>query len=701
MSIQSGPQKSSCNSGEFSPDLYGKLGLKDYYNAGKRFRNIEPVPQSGFRLMPGTAHADMARSRTVRQFTLPVSVTVSYTLIFSVGYVDIYRNDRVKVAAVPLPEITSDLLPELEFYGEAATVGVFHNDVETLRLVRDGSDDTVWTKSLWPYEKIPDVDLGGNYTKYNDVWRIYVRWSDNSVNPAFLVTVDGENGDAQTLGKPISQANDADWDDLASRIEADLEALPSLGTNITVTQEVATSYRQFTITFSGNLSGTEYDVSAQIVNSSSVSALSYHTSVGRTDGEPLFSGAQGWPAGMALAQDRALYFGTKARKASLAMSRTGEYFDINIEAVGNSAARLEALRTQTSEEIKAVLEAHYILAWTDRGLWFASNRTIKQEDPLNWVKTGKNGIAPNVPPAELDGQVVFVGGVSESDNPEDTGQALYSAEYDDVSTRWNDQPESLLSSHLIEKIDGASVQNKIRKNDASRWWLKRTDGRLLCCLRILTQKILAVVEWSAAEGGEVTGCSVDGQNQVWLTVDRGGTVTHEVMEEQEINLFQGAIRGSTDLAGLFSGLDIWEGKEVWARADGYILGPFTVSGGAIDLGDPYDTVVAGLWQAPEFESMPYFKVTRNDEIIERPGRIHSTTVSVIDTESIAVGANGSTPKDVSLLKTTDPLDAPLAPKTDKLRVIGMPGVVKETTLKITQTRPGMLRVRDFTPEAKL
>lgn len=701
MAIGPGPQKSSCNAGEFSPDLYGKIGLKDYYNAAKRSKNVEPVPQSGFRLMPGTALVEEARTKTVRHFTLPVSSSISYTLIFSVGYVDIYRNDRVKVKSLAISEITSGLLPELEFYGEANTVGIFHPDLKTIRLVRDGSDDTVWTKDDWPYEKIPEVDLGGSYTETDDVWTMFMRWSDSSQDPALQFTVDGESTPAIALGTSISGSVDGDWDTLVSNISDALEALPSLGTTINVSWASASGGREFTFTFTGDLAGAEYDLTAQVVNTTAVSVLTWHEQIGETEGEPLVSASKGWFTGMALAQDRAIYFAPKAKKAALSMSRAGEYFDLNYEAQGNDAARLEALRTQTSQEIRAVLEAHYVLAWTNEGLWFASNRTIKQDEPLNWVRTGKNGIAAHVPPADLDGQVLFIGGETASDNPEDTGQAIYSAEYDDVRTRWSDKPESLLSSHLIENIDGAALQRSVLKNDASRWWLKRSDGRLICVLRILTQEIFAVVEWCAAEAGEVTGLSVDGQNQVWLTIDRNGTATHEVMEEQELNLFQGAVRGSTDLAGSFSGLDLWEGLEVWARADGYILGPYTVSGGAIDLGDPYDDVTAGLWQAPVWVSMPYYYVTPQDEIIERPGRIHSVSLNLIDTESIAVGANGGAAKDVSLLKTTDPVDAPLPAKTGKFRVTGLAGYQSGTTLTLTQVKPGLLRLRDFTPEAKL
>lgn len=50
MTSQPGTLKSSCNAGEFSPDLEGKVTLKQWYSAAKKMKNVEPVPQSGFRL---------------------------------------------------------------------------------------------------------------------------------------------------------------------------------------------------------------------------------------------------------------------------------------------------------------------------------------------------------------------------------------------------------------------------------------------------------------------------------------------------------------------------------------------------------------------------------------------------------------------------------------------------------------------------
>lgn len=700
MARQSGPLKSSCNSGEFSPDLKGKVTLKQYYNAGLQFKNVEPVPQSGFRLMPGTALVESARSGSVRHVTLPVDSSLSYTLIFSPGWCDIYRNDRVNVAHVEVSAITSANLPELEFYAEANTVGIFHEDLETVRMVRDGSDDTVWNVDLWPYAKIPDVDLGGSYAKTNDIWKIYVRWSEN-LTPTFGFTVNGESTPGISLGTPINVSTNTDWNNLAAAIASALEALPSLGTTVTVTQATNDSYKEFTVTFSGNLAGAEYQLDAQCVNSAAVSVLSYHIQFGETEGEPLISSSAGWFAGMGLAQDRAVYFGPKARRAAIAMSKSGEYFDLAIDAAGDAAARLEALRSQTSERILSVYEDTYLLALTDAAVWFASNRTIKKGEPVNWVRSSSNAVEPHVPPFDMEGRIYYVSGNNSGEDDQDQGQTLQSMAYDDGLSKYPTKPEHLLSTHLVDRIKGAALQKKVARNDAARWWLRRSDGRLICAMVIKDQDIMALVEWIPAAGGAVKGLSVDGQNQVWLTVDRGGVLSHEVMEEQEINLFHGARRGSTDLAGSFSGLDLWEGKEVWARADGYILGPFTVSGGAIDLGDPYSDVIAGLWQPPVHESMPYYRLLPNDEILLRPGRIHSVDLNLIDTESVAIGANGSTPKNVSLLKTTDPVDAPLPAKTDLFSVIGIPGHVVGPTVVITQTRPGKLRVRDYVPEAAL
>lgn len=700
MAPRPGDLKSSLNAGEFSPELYGKLGLKQYYSAGKQVKNLEPVPQAGFRLMPGTALVDQGRSATVRHCVLKVSQDLSYTLIFTAGWVDIYRNDRVKVASVAAPAITSALLPDLRFYGEANTVGVFHQDLQSLRLYRNVSDDTDWTLDLWPYEALPVADLGGTYTSVADTWDMVVRWSDAS--PAFVLqlSIDGQAAPAISLEYPPASASAGNWSDFVSAMQTAINDLPGIGSGVTVTNTgVWANARPFRITFGGVNQGKEFEVVSSIVNTSEASALSYHVVIGKRDLEPIVSASRGWFSGVSLFQDRAIYHAPKARNGALAMSAVGEYFDLDIKVSSPSAARLDALRTQTSERILHLMEANYLLIFTDSAEWFISNRTISRDEPVNFVRASTNGITANVPPVEIDGRVYFCSGKSSAQ--EQLGQTVYSATYDDVASRFVSEPESLLAAHLVDGISGGALQAKVSKNSAARWWMVDRSGRLICALVIRNQEITAFVEWIAADGGQVKAVSVDGQNQVWLTVQRGSVVTLEIMEEQETNLFQGAVSGATDLAGRFTGLDLWNGRQVWARADGFILGPFTVSGGAINLDQAASSVKCGLWQPPLFESLPYYRVLPNDQVLMRPGRVHGVTANIIETEAIAIGANGREPKAVPLADRQDPGNAPLSAKTKKIRVSGLKGVADGTTVVITQTRPGMLQVRDYVPEASL
>ncbi|MDZ7822588.1 MAG: hypothetical protein U5K75_00115 [Ahrensia sp.] len=107
---------------------------------------------------------------------------------------------------------------------------------------------------------------------------------------------------------------------------------------------------------------------------------------------------------------------------------------------------------------------------------------------------------------------------------------------------------------------------------------------------------------------------------------------------------------TTDLAGLVSGLPFADGAKVYAVADGYVLGPYIVASGAINLRDAYVDVEVGFWEPPVYESMPSVLVGQNDEIVRRPGRIASVYLDIIDTTSIAVGANNSAPEDIDLVR---------------------------------------------------
>lgn len=814
MVSSAGPRKSSCNSGELDKLIAGRPDIKQYYSGGLKFKGIEPVPQSGFRLMPGTIDAGPVRKGLVLinqivstpslgphngeatiyeqdipssavsgvyiselsanvsfNFTVQVLIGGSWVAIsaplgggtsaisrfvafppgharsttairvvatpsgtatfaiagltafaesgpvispryktlrqdqtsgflfsFGPGFCDIWKN-KTWVACAYLPALVSSMLPDLDFYAEASTVGIFHENLETIRIRRAGSDYE-WTVDLWPYKGIPKIDYGENYPKTDDIWEIFMRWSEGNASYCYLnVTVNGEKATAVDFRNtstnepvPIDNNNtDENWNNFCSRLATAINALPSLAGGVTVTnQSLPSRARKLTVVFGGGSSGEEYELSCLVGNTSEVSALPSHTQIGKTDGEPIISSARGWPGTSALLQDRLGYARLKGQTAAQMLSATGEYFTLNIEAGGDSAARLDRLRSQTSEKILRIKESKYFLAFTNLGAYFATNRTISRNEPLNYVLASEVGIRPNTDPIDLEGLLYYIA---------NNGKVVLSMEYDDVSTSYNANPETLLSSHLIEGLMRNARQVGSTATDTNRMWLLREDGRLLSANVIRNQDILGICEWLCADAGKVREIAIDGYNDAWISVDRGGSLRHEYMEENL--LFQQTVRTSTDLVGRISGLPYPNGTVLWCDADGYILGPFTCQNGVIDLDDAYSVVTVGRWIAPIYESMPHVLVLDDDRILRRPGRIHTANISVIGTTSIAVGANNRPPKDVALLETSDPADNPMPRKTKKIKVTGIKGHALDTTLVITQLHPGYLQVRDYSTGEKL
>jgi hypothetical protein len=56
-------------------------------------------------------------------------------------------------------------------------------------------------------------------------------------------------------------------------------------------------------------------------------------------------------------------------------------------------------------------------------------------------------------------------------------------------------------------------------------------------------------------------------------------------------------------AHIISGLGHLEGKQVWALADGHVIGPLTVVGGSVDIGTPATNVVVGLRYTQQIQTL--------------------------------------------------------------------------------------------------
>lgn len=698
MVARPGTGQLNVNAGEMSPEVSGRVDIKQYYSAGLRFLNTEPIAQGGYRNMAGTYRVGLVGTATAPRFwRLKRSRTESFLVGLLPGHLDIFK-DLTRVAQVSVPEITSDIQEDATLYLEGDTIGIFHRDLGSKRVLRIADDN--WTVDNWPYQGIPDVDYGGVYAKTDDVWTIYIRWAEN--RPVVLqAIVDGETTAGAALAVDAADASPAQWDTLAAGLQTAIRDLPSFGPGVTVTNTAGTTgangERIFTVVFGGDYTGVEYEFSAQVISSSEVAALAVHSQIGETAGEPAISDSRGWPGVVTIVQDRLCYAALGSRPSALLFSQTAEYFNVNIKTARTDGAKLEAIRTVSAEEILSVYEGKYLLVFTDEAEYFATNRAISRDEPSNFLRTGENKLARGSTPFEIENRIYYPGQPPEND-PAAGGNVLFSTAYDDISQAFTSRAESLLAPHLVETIVETAIQRGTNDTQSTRLWLRRADGRLVGASIIRDQDITAFFEY--AVGAPIRSVGVDAQNRLWLTVERPDGLTYEILNEGSY-LFS-SVPGTSNAAGIVSGLHYPDNTTVWVEtAAGFVEGPFTVTSGAIQTPYASTTMTVGLWFPPRWESMPRVLVTGDNRIIRRPGRIHTLDINIIETTSIAVGANGGAPKDVSLLRTTDPVDAPMPPKTELVTVAGIDGFMDGTTAVVTQVRPGPLHVRDITFGEKL
>ena len=692
-----GPLQSSMNAGQLAADLGGKVGIKQYYSAAKVMRGVEPIIQSGCRLLPGTAYIDKLTAAAVKHAVLRVSAALSYTLIFEAGKVSIYRNDRVRVAVLAMPEITAAMLPSLQFYGQSNTVGIFHPDLALgRRLLRNAANDTIWTASDWPYENIPRVILDGSYTKTDDVWYVNIHWVSTAPALSLAFKVEGQQLDAVRMSVIPASASAADWNAFCAALQTKIAALPGFASGATVSRRNSDNVSaELSITFSGALSGSEYAVTGDITNTADASLLMTHYTVGETIGEPLISATRKGFAGMGMFQDRAIYFAPAAKTAAINMSEAGEYFNLNIKAVSDNAARLEALRSETSEVIRTVYDNGYLVVFTDQGEWFCTNRTVSRNEAMNFVNSSKIGIMNNCLPAEIEAKLYFVSA---------DGGTLYKVEYDDIATTFSPLARNDLNGDLLSKMKRMVVQRKTIYTPKPRLWVLRQDGRVAVVVIDENQEVFSACEYPIHNGGIVHDISVDGDENVWITVQRGASLFVEVLEPTGFNLFQGARVLALDSSGRVSLPELfWSNASIWAEDATDIYGPFAVltdgGGTYIQTDMPSISIKMGIWEPPVYESMPYVKVTGNDEVIRRPARVAGAQLYIMDTQSIAIGANGQPAKNVPLNKATDDLSSGVQ-RSGHIFVAGLKGVAMDATITITQKRPGRLRIRDYIPVVK-
>lgn len=686
-----GSHQVSFNAGELTPDAIENINLKQYYAGAKQMVGVEPIPQGGFKLLPRTRFLNDLGAAPAAVNVHPFSVGgATYDLVLDATRARIYHEgDLVGTLTTPY---AADIVERVRVTQREETAFLWHKDHAPRRILRHGSH-TSWTIDTAAWLSMPDVDYGGSYTNTDEVWQVRLAFTASYTlipGVSFYLTVDGE---ATTM---ISIADNgsggADWPATMLLVQAAIEGLAAIDPGIVCTMgTVYARYAEFSVTFAGGRnSGANFSLSGVFVDDPAYRVLTTaRLTKGKVGGEALMSLTRGWSSCGTFFQDRLTQGGFAAKRTAMIASRTAEYFDLNTELENDAGAMLINVDADQDPLMHHIVAAQYLVMFTEKSEHFVTDRALKRNTPPNIVTATKYGSSPRIEPVFQESSLIWV-------NAQET--IVMVSKYDAVSTSFQSDTLSLLSSHLIFDTKDADLQASHRATDAQRWIMCRDDGVVVIACLIRNQEISPFVRWET--DGVVRSISVDGSNRVTMLVERTvGGVQKLFRERLEDGLLLDAAIDVTlaPASATVTGLGIHEGAEVWAIADGHVEGPFTVASATITLPYAASAVTVGRWTPPVAETMPPARdINGQAVVLHRPGRVHSVEMSLADTTSLAIGANGRPPREVIFARAGDPVDVPTPAFTGRKRIEGVVGFVDDPTVVLTQLRPGSLQLRGLT-----
>lgn len=634
------------------------------------------APSIGAVSIAGCAvHEETAAIGPGRLFRAGPSDTEFYELVITPGNIDVFQRGAYRASCATA--ITAAMLQTVKVESGYDTVLLFHRDLRSERLVRQGSDSE-WTFGDLPYENVPLVDYGGDYA--NAVTEIQeVAITSLSNGQFFELTLEG-NATApiaynSTPGITVTAIRDA------------LEALTTVDPGLTVTH-VSGNVR-FRITFNGgrNAGRAWATMTGLALDNPESGFVTVRTILeGRPGGEPIISDERGWPGVGRFAESRLVLAGLRERPLDVLASVTGDVFNLDVERAGAAAALSFTLDADEESTIRDLLYRRSLMVFTQSGVFYNAAATLSAEEVPQFRTSDAPGIDANTRPRSLSNAIYYI---------HSGGHSLVQLTFSELEQDFIGEPASVLSTSLVDTPLDMTISRANARIDSDVLRYVNADGALHSVTIMRTQDVSGF--GPHATRGLYRSMLQASDGSLWQLVERAlGTGDELCLEEvNEAGMLDCSLSGTNDPASAtITGLERYDGLQLAVVADGRHGGFHTVTGGAVTLAHPVTAWTVGLWLAPRATDLPFRRDTDAERPMARLKRVARTRVSVLATTSLAVAANGCDPVDLPLHANRDMVfDTLPEPKTGVIHAEGWPGWTEAAQVTVTQLFPGKLTVR--------
>lgn len=481
---------------------------------------------------------------------------------------------------------------------------VFGN-FEPMRLVNLGIDAD-WVIDNIPFLNVPqyDFDDAQSPTPVNEIQVMTLGHTGSGQwkrGDRFEVDIEG------ILSKSISYAGDSTADEQAAtvfNIQKNLQEMPVFGeTGVAVTR---TGTREYTITISGESTKDFELFSAYVTEGSADHEIDFSkTQSGSPRKEDVWSATRGYPVSACFYEGRLVLGGTRSKPQSIFMSKTGAFFDFDIDDGDDDEAIFATISARKLNDIVDVYPGRNLQIFTSGAEFAVTSKPVTPSSISIDPQTAHG--ASNIEVQDVDGSTIFV---------DRHGKSLLSFLYSFNEDAYTTDDRSVLASHLINQPVDMALLAGTASEDANWLFIVNSDGTATILNTLRSQDINGFTSWSTS-GDIKSVCVVD--DQLFMTVEREVNGVDKLYIERWDFKYRMdcSIKSLVDtVTGEIDGLDHLEQETVTVVTregfndayENYVIGSQPVASGSIilDLNDVFSltTYEIGLPFVPTIKPMP-------------------------------------------------------------------------------------------------
>ncbi len=542
--------KLTFSGGELGGRLFGRGDLRAYDNGAARLRNVIVHPTGGVSRRPGFYFLDEVTEGPARLAAFEFNTEQSYLLVFVDRCLKIYRNVAASAgqsggavfdAQIATPWTLAQL-DELSWVQTADTLLVVHPEVPPRKITRVGA--SAWQSLPWSFAVSDEVE--------DRLEQPYVSYAFGET-PVF--TPSGQTGQIT----------------LSSSVNYFLPEHNGLRFRMRDREMLCTGF-----------------VDAMTISAQMIDELDADDLEGSTDfTEQAFSELRGWPASVALHQDRLVIGGARDLPNHIWMSKTSDLFNFDLgEGLDDEGIHFSVLSDQVNA-IRGIFSGRHLQVLTSGAEWMVTGDPLTPATVQLRRQTRVGSVTGRrISPRDVDGATLFVAR---------GGNRLREFLFTDVEQAYQARDLTLLAPQMI-----ADAQDMDYDPERRLLFVVNGDGSLASLTQYRAEEVSA---WSlhSTEGAFRRVVAVEGN--IFVLVEREGGFFLELLDPA-LQMDSALSGEAAEPAVSWSGLDHLEGLLVQVLADGRYLGSFEVIAGAITLEQPAGSITAGLGYMHEIEPLP-------------------------------------------------------------------------------------------------